>query len=250
METNPLPLFLLKSVLLPHMPLRLHVFEERYKRMIDLCLEAKRPFGVALIREGNEVGPPAVPEAVGCLARIVAVQRLDEGRMNLFAEGTERFRLLDYMEEEVLLNPTRGSGERSETGEMLELESERYLVGFTEPIVDTPASADGTGPLIVRIAKQFAQYFRILADYSGIEMPEYDLPTSPLELSFVIAAVVQMEASKRQQLLELTDTSARLTIEREILSRELRRLTKMTRSSPRIAEKIAKSDLKAFYSPN
>src|SRR5256885_4086280 len=96
MASEPLPLFPLETVLFPRMPLRLNVFEERYRIMIGRCLEEKRPFGVVLIRDGSEVGPGAVPEMVGTLARILAVRRLPGGKMNLLAEGTRRFRLLDY----------------------------------------------------------------------------------------------------------------------------------------------------------
>ena len=89
-----LPLFPLNSVLFPGATLPLHIFEERYKLMIGRCLQSGSPFGVLLIRSGNEVGEATEPFEVGTTARIVRVQHLDEGRMNLVCLGEQRFRLL------------------------------------------------------------------------------------------------------------------------------------------------------------
>jgi Lon protease-like protein len=64
------PLFPLQAVLFPGSLLPLRIFEARYMDMAKECLKADTPFGVCLIREGEEVGAPALPEPVGCLARI------------------------------------------------------------------------------------------------------------------------------------------------------------------------------------
>ena len=83
-----LPLFPLNTVLFPGMPLPLHIFEDRYKQMINNCLEEKEPFGVVLIRNGKEaLGPLAQPHSIGCTARIVEVQKLSDGRMNITSVG-------------------------------------------------------------------------------------------------------------------------------------------------------------------
>ncbi|HXL19893.1 MAG TPA: LON peptidase substrate-binding domain-containing protein, partial [Streptosporangiaceae bacterium] len=81
MPTQWLPLFPLNVVLFPHMALPLHVFEPRYRKMIGDCLEEGHSFGVVAIREGRETGP-ATPYGVGTLAKIVRIDRLDDGRMN------------------------------------------------------------------------------------------------------------------------------------------------------------------------
>ncbi len=88
-----LPLFPLNSVLFPGATLPLHIFEERYKKMVNLCLERNSPFGVLLIRSGSEAGETAEPFEIGTTARIVRVQHLDAGRMNLICLGEQRFRL-------------------------------------------------------------------------------------------------------------------------------------------------------------
>src|SRR3990172_1239116 len=98
-----LPLFPLNAVLFPGATLPLHIFEERYKQMIRHCLEEKTPFGVMLIRKGNEVGEPAEPFAVGTTAHIARAEHLQEGRMNLICLGGQRFRLLKTLRSEPYL---------------------------------------------------------------------------------------------------------------------------------------------------
>ena len=81
-------------MLFPGGVLPLRVFEARYMDMTRDCIRDNKPFGVCLIREGREVGAPAVPEPVGCLARIAEWDMQQLGVMTLRTVGTERFRLL------------------------------------------------------------------------------------------------------------------------------------------------------------
>ena len=89
-----LRLFPLNSVLFPGMRMPLHIFEERYRIMIRECIEEDAPFGVLLIKAGAEVGSGAVPHEVGTVARIIQVEYLEDGRMNIFTMGDERFRIV------------------------------------------------------------------------------------------------------------------------------------------------------------
>ncbi len=87
-----LPLFSLNTVLFPGDTLPLHIFEARYRLMVQRCLEADahaREFGVLLIAEGQEVGAPATPHRVGTIARIGQVARLDDGRLDLATQGAD-----------------------------------------------------------------------------------------------------------------------------------------------------------------
>lgn len=88
-------IFPLNTVLFPDGVLPLKIFEQRYLDMTKHCLRDNLPFGVCLIREGQEVGTPAVPEKVGCLAAIAHWEMPQPGLFHLLARGTERFRLLD-----------------------------------------------------------------------------------------------------------------------------------------------------------
>src|ERR1041384_3664016 len=146
-ESSPtiysLPLFPLHFVLFPQFPLQLHIFEERYRTMISECIERNQPFGVVLIAEGQETGEPAVPHGVGCVARILAVKTLEDGRMNLLAVGEKRFRLLEYAEADL-----------------------PYLVGRGEALDDgAPSEADPDKPLR-ELHRLFRRYLNLLAECS------------------------------------------------------------------------------------
>lgn len=92
-----LPLFPLDLVLLPGVPLPLHVFEPRYKEMIAECLDEKKPFGV--VRASSE----GVAD-IGCTAEIIEVtKRYDDGRMDILTRGVERFEVLHVHEERPFL---------------------------------------------------------------------------------------------------------------------------------------------------
>ena len=80
-------------MLFPDAAIPLQVFEDRYKLMVQRCLEGDSEFGVVLIKSGSEVGGPAEPHSVGTVARIIDVERLDEGRMRIAVAGRERFRI-------------------------------------------------------------------------------------------------------------------------------------------------------------
>src|SRR4029453_188109 len=89
-----IPLFPLPNlVLFPHIVVPLHIFEDRYKLMINGCIDGSDVFGVVLLRSGAEEETDETIHRVGVTARIVEVERLDEGRMNILCEGEQRFRI-------------------------------------------------------------------------------------------------------------------------------------------------------------
>ncbi len=92
-----LPIFPLELVLLPGVPLPLHIFEPRYKEMIEECLALKKPFGV--VRASSE----GVAD-VGCTAEIISVtKKYDDGRMDILTRGVERFEVIEVNEERSFL---------------------------------------------------------------------------------------------------------------------------------------------------
>ena len=98
--TRELAMFPLGSVLLPGMPLPLRVFEPRYVALLSTVLgEADREFGVVLIERGSEVGGGDARFAVGTVASILTVE-IGEGLIVLVARGTERFEVVDWLEED------------------------------------------------------------------------------------------------------------------------------------------------------
>jgi hypothetical protein len=90
-------MFPLGSVLFPHLLLPLHVFEDRYRQMMQTCLDHDRRFGVVLIDRGSEVGGGDHRTSVGTAADIVEARETDDGRWEVLAVGAERIRVLDWL---------------------------------------------------------------------------------------------------------------------------------------------------------
>jgi ATP-dependent Lon protease len=185
-----LPLFPLPElVLFPGRPLPLHIFEFRYRIMMNTILESDRRFGVLRFDPGQ--GSIAT---VGCCAEIIQMQRLEDDRMNILTLGQQRFRVLDYVREKP------------------------YRVGLVEWIEDRPTDKD-LRPLaadVEQLLRDVVQLWSKLAD-KNVELPQ-DLPTLPTELSYWVASNLDGVASEQQALLEMQDTSARLEREAEILT--------------------------------
>lgn len=189
-----MPLFPLGTVLFPGVVLPLHVFEERYRRLVRDVLDAPaehQHFGVVAIREGREVGADGIRalHAVGCVARPRRVEPYADGRYDVVSTGAQRFRLLEV---DAGLPYLRG------TVELLD-----------EPAGESPDGvADGVRAL-------FHIYRRALGAGSHEE-----LPNDPAVLSYLVATSVVLDLSDKQRLLESADTSARLRQELRLLRRE------------------------------
>ena len=203
-----LPLFPLHFVLFPEFPLQLHIFEERYRAMIAACIENDQPFGAVLIAEGEETGAPAVPHDIGCVARILAVKTLDDGRLNLLAVGERRFRILEYAPAEL-----------------------PYLVGRVENVDDGSWVEDEPERPLRDLHRLFKKYLRLLAECSGVALPKLTLPDDPTALGFCIAAVTQLPPTEKQDLLAMTDPQARLKWEKRLLRQQIRELETLKDSS-------------------
>lgn len=92
-DWHNLPLFPLGTVLFPGGVLPLRVFETRYVDMMRACMKSGQPFGVCLIREGSEVGAPAIPHALGCLAQVTDFDMEQQGVINITTRGIGRFKV-------------------------------------------------------------------------------------------------------------------------------------------------------------
>jgi Lon protease-like protein len=173
-----LPLFPLNTVLFPGMPLNLHIFEERYKRMMQACIESSQPFGVVLIKQGLEAhGPLAEPYEIGCSARVIEVEPLSEGRMNIVALGQERFRIL-------AMNQEKG-----------------YLVGKVELYPLEEADKASLLEAGTRLHPWVERYMDILNQASGTELESEYLPSDPLALAYLAAVLLQVPPTQKQTLL-------------------------------------------------
>lgn len=97
------PLFPLSTVLFPGGPLPLRIFEPRYVGMVRDCVRDDAPFGVLLIKEGQETGPASTHE-IGTLARINDWYQGSDGLLGVTAIGEQRFRVLSSQREANGLN--------------------------------------------------------------------------------------------------------------------------------------------------
>ncbi len=89
-----IPLFPLHTVLFPGGPLPLRIFETRYTDMVRRCMREQLPFGVLLIREGDEAGEVATTATVGCSARIADFNTLPDGLLGISCVGERKFSVL------------------------------------------------------------------------------------------------------------------------------------------------------------
>ncbi|MBW4666216.1 MAG: LON peptidase substrate-binding domain-containing protein [Cyanomargarita calcarea GSE-NOS-MK-12-04C] len=185
-----LPLFPLPDVVLfPTRPLPLHVFEYRYRIMMNTILESDRRFGVLMVDPVK-----GTIANVGCCAEIIHHQKLQDDRMKMLTLGQQRFRVLEYVREKP------------------------YRVGLVEWIEDQPPTSD-LRPLASDVEQLLRDVVRLSAKLTeqNIELPE-DLPDLPVELSYWVASNLYGVAQEQQSLLEMLDTEARLQRESEILT--------------------------------
>ncbi|MEH1933325.1 MAG: LON peptidase substrate-binding domain-containing protein [Nostoc sp.] len=185
-----LPLFPLPEVVLfPTRPLPLHIFEFRYRIMMNTILESDRRFGVLMVDPVK-----GTIANTGCCAEIVHHQRLPDDRIKMMTLGQQRFRVLEYVREKP------------------------YRVGLVEWIEDQPPTKD-LRPLSSQVEQLLRDVVRLSAKLTeqNIELPE-DLPDLPTELSYWVASNLYGVAAEQQLLLEMQDTVTRLEREAEILT--------------------------------
>jgi len=184
-----LPLFPLPEVVLfPGRPLPLHIFEFRYRMMINTILEYDRRFGVLMIDPNNgEIAN------IGCCAEIIHFEKLPDDRMKVLTLGQQRFRVLEYTREKP------------------------YRVALVEWFEDysTDTNLRGKEKQVTTLLHDVVKLSGKLTDQK-IELPE-NLPTLPLELSYWVASNLYGVAIEQQALLEIQDTGERLQREADIL---------------------------------
>lgn len=191
-----LPLFPLKLVLFPGTELPLHIFEPRYRLMVNECYERSLPFGVVLVRPESEPLREE-PYPIGTMAEIEVLDQMEDGRLNLIVHGRQRFRILSQHREKP------------------------YLSG----IVEVYSDAAEAGPMINQPLHQasllFSSYLKALLEVAGRGELEFRLPADAEELSHFIAYLIDVRDEQKQHMLELTSTRQRLEEEIAILRREV-----------------------------
>lgn len=194
-----IPLFPLNVVLFPGMPLDLHIFEPRYRIMVRECIEQKRPFGVALIRQGQEVQGPAVPYSVGCTARIASVKRLPDGRLNLTVMGKNRFRIRSLDDTKAYL---------SAEVEAYPLENPYRLIVFA-----------GMIDLHLQVILYLQRLSAIIRD--ELDVSQLKLPGEVPGMLYAAAGLLQIPQVEKQRVLEAHNASDLMLLMRRLYRREI-----------------------------
>lgn len=201
-----LPLFPLNTVLFPGGTIPLQVFEPRYLRLIDDCLNSDSKFGVVLIKEGKEVGGPSVPMSIGTIAKITSVKNLPNNRLLVTSIGTDRFNILEILKDDPYMVASVDV-QNEQTNEEIE---------------------DQTLKEATRLTGEYLQ--TLLAMQGGwIKNPSSSLPEKPLDLSFFMAQLIQQPASDQQKMLETTSTINRLSDCTNIIKSESQKLVARTK---------------------
>lgn len=215
-----LPLFPLHTVLFPHLPLPLHVFEERYRVMARDLLAPGSPYDgrmvVSMITEGPEVGGDAETERIGTICEVRSAEQFPDGRWMLLVVGVARARILGVDR------------------------SGRYAVAGVEPL-DEPEGPGAAG-LVPSVQRALDAYLATVKRFvartaSGGDATQeardvtasldevlkpIRLPDDPVAASYAVGGVLQIELARKQRLLELPDAAQRLRAELELLRREAR----------------------------
>lgn len=189
---NELPIFPLRVVLFPGGLLPLKIFEQRYMSMAKGCLRDGSPFGVCLIEEGEEVGAPALPHAVGTSARIGEWDMPQVGLLHVSARGEKRFRILERR-----------------------LDPQGLILARCEWLADAP-------PQPVPEAHQalLPLLRAVVADAGAERIPQPHAFDDAAWVGYRYAEVLPIQPLARQRLLELTDPVSRLEIIHAYLARQ------------------------------
>ena len=202
-SVRELPLFPLPDVVLfPQQLLPLHIFESRYRMLLQSVLETDKRFGIVRINPEN--GQMA---EIGCCAEVLQHQTTEDGRSYIVSLGQQRFRVL---------NITRETPFRSAIVSWMEDDT-------IEDLSDLHGLSDSVGSALKDV-------FSLTAKLQNreVEVPD-DIPDLPRELSFWIGAHLDNRAAAEQQaLLELTDTRQRLERQFEMLDHTRRQLAART----------------------
>lgn len=213
-KNTEIPLFPLNTVLFPGMMLPLHIFEERYKAMIDQCLAADNIFGVVLAKNKQAVAPNVMNIftddifAIGTTAQITAIERLYDNRLNLITVGQERFQIMN-----------------------LKASSDDYLIGEVAPFPLSELEDHETIDLMSqKLRPMVEEYIQHLATASGEDLSGAKLPSDPRSLAFLAGTAIQGPVTDKQYLLTASSLSELVLRTATMLDRENKILVYMLRA--------------------
>lgn len=197
-----MPIFPLPLVLLPNEFLPLHIFEPRYRKMLDDVRAEQGLFGITFFDPQDALSE--MPEAgrVGCVAEVREVEEMPDGRSNILTVGLIRYKLHEYVDA-----------------------GEPYLVGDLEFFEDEEEDETILTPLSDEVHALFERIAKAAFKLSGSRGALPDIPKAdPQQMSFLITAAFNLENDLKYEMAEIRSTSERLQKLREVLLRAVDKL--------------------------
>jgi Lon protease-like protein len=194
-----LPIFPLPNVLLfPNMVLPLHIFEERYKRMVSDCLQGDRLLGLFLLQYGwEQEGASPTPYEVGGMGRITRAVRFPNGSMDILLSGLARVRILRYVQHKP------------------------YLIAEVEMWPDEPDDSEGVEALTRRMVGLFERFVIAKAGEGHELLTGLKLLASPIDLLHYVVTNMPLDVHQKQEIINLRPIDERITMMITFLNREL-----------------------------
>jgi Lon protease-like protein len=213
-----IPLFPLNTVLFPGMPLHLHIFESRYKLMVNHLMNQEPIFGVVLIKQGVEsLGPLAIPHMVGTTARILKVDPLKDGCFNLTVVGEKRFTIESISNEHPYLTATINE----------------FPIEFIRPL--------DVYRRIRHLRNQVQYYLQTInkLDEENLNLDQIQMPDDPFTLIFLAASLLQIPAHEKQPSLSATSALEIIQTVERLYRRENAVLRKLIHITAEQAQEFA-----------
>ncbi len=192
-----IPIFPLPLVLFPGQIKQLRIFEPRYRAMLSDCLEDDAPFGIVLFKTPGEDKAESLPHRIGTLAHIAQVDPQPDDTFHIQIYGGERFAIQDFVDEAPYLQAN--------------IES--------HPLLQTEGRH--TDELQQQVRLLLSEYLDALTKASGMRFNVHTIPSSPLQLAYLAAVVLQTNNDQKQTLLASTHLPQLFSQEITLLTREL-----------------------------
>jgi len=202
---DTIPVFPLDHVLLPGLPLPLHIFEPRYRQMLADIETSRGGFGIVALSRGSETSADVDFAKIGTLAEILEKEPYPDGSCDLLTVGSRRFRIVD-----------------------VDSSAKPYLQAQVEWLSED--DGDLPADLALMVTALFGRYSQVLSDVSDRDR-DVELVGDPVRLSYEVAARVQLPVSQRQKLLAMPTAADRLLACLIVMRREIT-LIEQTRSIP------------------
>ncbi len=194
---SQIPLFPFPLVLFPGQVKQLHIFEPRYRHLLQHCLSSESPFGIVLANPSKLDEPEPLPCHIGTLAHIVQFARQEDGAYGIQLYGGERFQI---------------SGFKHDAG---------YLQGSIVPHPLANTESDAAYALHQVVGHLLEDYLEALTEASGVRFHIHEIPPEPEQLAYLAAIILQINNDRKQALLAATHLPDLLIEEAHLLVDDL-----------------------------